>query len=143
MIQRVLLLGLTVVLTADSSKTELRFKSYGRLKFDRQKPHFCQNSRNFAVFSKLWDCENFRIAKLLIARLWFAKLWFAKLRFAKLWIAKLWFAKLLNFETSDCETWIAKLCDCETSGLRNSVICETEGILKLLVVCETSVFLEK
>ena len=42
-IQRVILLGLTVVLTGISLKTELRFKSYGRLKFCRKKSNFSQN----------------------------------------------------------------------------------------------------
>ena len=37
MIQRVILLGLPVVLTGNSLKTELRFKIYGRLKFGRKK----------------------------------------------------------------------------------------------------------
>ena len=43
MIQRVILLGLTVVLTGILLKTKLRFKSYGRLKFCRKKSNFGQN----------------------------------------------------------------------------------------------------
>ena len=39
-IQRVILLGLTVVLTGISLKTELRFKIYGRLKFWRKTSNF-------------------------------------------------------------------------------------------------------